>query len=189
MAFNFRNAEFGAENIEQGEQSSFSFNQSSGQFMHSSNNQRSAESTSGFTFSHVQRQEIADIVAAALRTNRQNNSSSFMPSVSSLSTTTLSSFDSRPDRWNAVDLGFFDLTYDGKIVATDEFIQHAGKDTYFRDVHLFVDRAKDIALAKEAKTIRNNLYICFRGQVMTWFTAEIFSEGKELIKIENNLDV
>ncbi|KAL8636664.1 MAG: hypothetical protein Q9228_005964, partial [Teloschistes exilis] len=47
-------------------------------------------------------------------------------------------------QWNAADLGFFDPNYDGKSASTASPIEHAGKDTFFRDVHLFIERAKDL---------------------------------------------
>ena len=48
-------------------------------------------------------------------------------------------------RWYAADLGFFNPDYNGKIIAMKEAIEHARKDTIFRDVYLFIERAKDIA--------------------------------------------
>ena len=52
----------------------------------------------------------------------------------------------KPNRqWYVSDLGFFDLNYDGHIITTGEAMEHTGKDTIFRDVHLFIDRAKDMA--------------------------------------------
>jgi hypothetical protein len=119
--------------------------------------------------------------------NRQNNSSSDVSSIFLSSMTTI--FETRFDRWNAANLEFFDSAYEEKIIATAKSIQHANKNTYFRDVHLFIDRTKDIALVKDYDTVRNNLYICFRKQVMMWYTAEMSNEKKELIKIDNNLNV
>jgi hypothetical protein len=78
--------------------------------------------------------------------NRQNNSFSDISSVSSSMT---SIFETRFDRWNATDLEFFDSAYEEKIISSAKSIQHANKNTYFRDVHFFVDRAKDIALFKD----------------------------------------
>jgi hypothetical protein len=130
--------------------------------------------------------KIIDIVIAALRMNRQNNS--FL-NISFVSSSMTSIFETRLDRWNATDLKFFDSAYEEKIIATAKSIQHADKNTYFRDVHLFIDRAKDIVLIKDHDTVRNNLYICFREQVMMWYTTEMTNEEKELIKIDNNLNV
>ncbi len=90
------------------------------------------------------------------------------------------------ERWNAADLDFFDLAYDEK--TTTEPMQHAGKDTFFRDIHLFIDRVKDFAMIKSYDAVRNNLHTCLRGVVMTWYTTKLFEETKELVKAGNNLD-
>ncbi|KAL8820158.1 MAG: hypothetical protein Q9223_001575, partial [Gallowayella weberi] len=47
-------------------------------------------------------------------------------------------------RWHANDLGFFDPMYDGKSVSSGSPMEHTGKDTIFRDVHLFIERAKEL---------------------------------------------
>jgi hypothetical protein len=52
--------------------------------------------------------------------------------------------------------------YDNKSVVTEEFIEHAEKNIYFRDVHLFLKRVKDVAKVKDAAQIRENLFTCLR---------------------------
>ena len=47
--------------------------------------------------------------------------------------------------------------YDGKFVKNEMVIEHIGKETYFYDVHLFVERARDIAVIKNVEMIRENL--------------------------------
>ena len=42
-------------------------------------------------------------------------------------------------RYNSVDLEFFDSNYDNKTVNTEKTIEHNGKNTYFKNVHLFID--------------------------------------------------
>ncbi len=64
------------------------------------------------------------------------------------------------------DLEFFDSIYDDKILTTAESMQHAGKDIFFRDIHLFIDRVKDIIVIKDAEIVRNNLYTCLRDIAM-----------------------
>jgi hypothetical protein len=153
---------------------------------------QSIESTFESMFSQAQRMKIVDIVIAALRMNRQNNSSSEMSSsnISFVATSSMIiSFETRSDRWNAIDLKFFDLIYDEKILITIESIQHVEKDTYFRDVHLFIDRVKNFVVAKRAEIIRNNLYTCLRESTMTWYTAKVSKEEKKLLKMKNNIDV
>ena len=60
-------------------------------------------------------------------------------------------------RQNTNDLGFFDPHYNDKIVHSNTIIEHANKDTYFRDIYLFINRTKQFISIKESKIIRNNL--------------------------------
>ena len=49
------------------------------------------------------------------------------------------------NRWNAFELRFFDSLYEGKSAITDNAIEHSDKDTYFRNIHIFIERIKNIA--------------------------------------------
>lgn len=55
----------------------------------------------------------------------------------------------------ASDIGFFHPDLDESM--GHESIVHLGKDTFFRDVYLFLDRAKDLTATKGERTIRENL--------------------------------
>jgi hypothetical protein len=153
----------------------------------SQNNSRNSESISDASFSQAQRMKIADIVIAALRMNRQNNSSSIISFVASTFMTII--FDARLERWNAINLEFFDLTYDDKILITSKFMQHVEKNIYFRNVHLFLDRIRNFVATKKVEIMRNNLYTCLRESIMTWYTAKVSKEEKKLFKMKNNIDV
>ncbi len=63
-------------------------------------------------------------------------------------------------------LKFFDSAYDDKVLTTADSMQHIDKNTYFKNVHLFIDRIKDIVVIKDVDTMRNNLYSCLRDIVM-----------------------
>lgn len=91
-------------------------------------------------------------------------------------------------RWNAADLGFFDPLYDGKSTATGNAIEHSGKDTYFRDIHIFIERIRDIAQIKGDLIVRNNLYTCLRGTALTWYTSKLGEEQKRLVKLGNGVE-
>ncbi len=52
--------------------------------------------------------------------------------------------------------------YENKFVVTEEFIEHAEKDIYFRNVHLFLKRVKDVTKVKNAAQIEENLFTCLR---------------------------
>jgi hypothetical protein len=98
-------------------------------------------------------------------------------------------FDQKSNRWVAANLRFFDSTYDEKILTTVESIQHADKDIFFRNIHLFIDRVRNFAVIKDYDAVKNNLYTCLREMTMTWYTIELSDEVKKLIKTRNNLNV
>ena len=61
-------------------------------------------------------------------------------------------------RWNASDMGFFNPMYKDKSVASDASpMEYTPKKTYFRDMHLFLEYARDVASIKNNKLIRTNL--------------------------------
>ena len=91
-------------------------------------------------------------------------------------------------KWNAGDLGFFDPMYDGKSVSNGSAIEHAGKETYFRDVHLFIERAKDLAIVKGANLIRENLWMSLRGTALEWWTAELSATERRITKFGDGVD-
>lgn len=92
------------------------------------------------------------------------------------------------NRWNLSEVDFLDPMYNGKSSVTDNPIEHAGKDTYFRDVHLFIERIKHMAAVKSADLLRNNLYICLRGTALAWYTEVLTEEQKRLVKLGSDID-
>lgn len=92
-------------------------------------------------------------------------------------------------RWNANELGFFDSHYDGKTVHSGAPpIEYTGKDTYFRDIHLFLDRAKQFMPAKGAETVRDNLWLSLRGTALSWWTSELSDTERRIVTYGKDLD-
>ena len=91
-------------------------------------------------------------------------------------------------RFIASDVGFFDPFYDGKSNDTAPGMEHAGKDTYFRDVTVFIDRIKDVSRVKGAELLRNNLQICLRGEALKWYTCQLTDNEKRLLTYDNNVE-
>ena len=80
-----------------------------------------------------------------------------------------------PARWNTQEIGFFDPQYDGKTVYSETApIEHTGKNTYFRDVHLFLNHAKQFVSIKKAEVVCENLWLSLRGTALSWWTNELF---------------
>ena len=70
----------------------------------------------------------------------------------------LSSNNSTP-RWNTNEVGFFYPDYDNKLLATNaaKAMEYKGKNTFFRDVYLFLEHVTNYAYLKGAELIRSNL--------------------------------
>ena len=90
-------------------------------------------------------------------------------------------------RFVASEVGFFDPFYDNKSVDTAPGIEHAGKETYFRDVIIFLDRIKDVARSK-AELLRNNLQLCLRGEALEWYTCQLTDNEKRMLTYGENAD-
>lgn len=85
------------------------------------------------------------------------------------------------EKWNSKDVGFFDPNFEGKSASTDAPLKHSGKDTYYRDVYVFVERMKEMAVVLKANIVRRNLSSCLRGIALMWHTAELFDITKRIL--------
>ena len=63
-------------------------------------------------------------------------------------------------------LGFFDPFHDGKSVATDAAMESTSEGIVFRDVHLFMARARDFAVTKGEDIVRRNLFQCLKNDAL-----------------------
>ena len=84
-------------------------------------------------------------------------------------------------RFNPDDVGYFDPFYESKSADTAPAIEHTGKSTFFRDIHVFIDRIKDVARAKGEELLRQNLQLCLRGTALGWYTTELTENDKRLV--------
>ena len=92
------------------------------------------------------------------------------------------------NRWNAAEIEFFDPLYDEKSAATENAIEHSEKDIYFRNVHVFIEKVKDMTQIKDDILIRNNLYSCLRDIALAWYTSNLSDDHKRLIKFDTEID-
>ena len=87
-------------------------------------------------------------------------------------------------KWNSVDLDFFDFFYDDKFLVNEaSFIVNIDKNIYFRDVHLFIVRAKKMTLTRDEQLIRDNLWFSLRNTVLKWWTDELSDVERRLIRM------
>ena len=87
-------------------------------------------------------------------------------------------------KWNSANLDFFDSYYDGKSLANEaNSIVNTDKDTYFRDVHLFIVRAKKMAFTRDEQLIRDNLWLSLKNIALEWWTDELFDAERRMTRM------
>ena len=91
------------------------------------------------------------------------------------------------DRWNVQNVDFFDSYYESKIIVIDDFVSHSNKNTFFKNIHLFVSRVKNITTVKDVKLIRKNLWTCFRDRTLKWWQFFLIDEQKRLMKLKDDV--
>ena len=69
-------------------------------------------------------------------------------------------------------MGFFDPLYKGKSSQKTEPLFTEGKDTIYRDVHVFIERLRTYNTVSKS-VIRNNLRSCLRGMALSWHLTEL----------------
>ena len=92
------------------------------------------------------------------------------------------------NRWNAAEIEFFDSLYDEKSVAIENAIEDSKKDIYFRDIHVFIERIKNMTQIKDDILIKNNLYSCLKNTIFVWYTFNLSDDHKRLIKFDIEID-
>ena len=92
------------------------------------------------------------------------------------------------ERWNVQKINFFDFHYDEKIVVIAFAMKHVNKNIYFRDVHVFIEKVKNMIIIKEIKMIRNNLYIWLCNTTFKWYILILIKEQKFFVKHDDNVD-
>ena len=85
------------------------------------------------------------------------------------------------------ELGFFDpqlpISYGGGDIVV------LGRDTYYRNVHVFISRIKDLVAAKGRKTIQSQLSTCLRGAALAWYTTELSDFHRNALRsMEDGID-
>ena len=75
------------------------------------------------------------------------------------------------NRWNITKIDFFDSHYDEKITTIIFIVKYVDKDTYFKNMHIFLKRVRNIIIIKKIEIIKFNLYIYFRETTLKWYIS------------------
>lgn len=90
------------------------------------------------------------------------------------------------DRWNPSDLRYFDPHLD-KSYGEGEIVT-VGKDIYYRNVILFIERLNDVTNVKGATMIKANLNTALRGIALLWYITELSDLKKLGLSVGNGID-
>lgn len=68
-------------------------------------------------------------------------------------------------QFNPEDIEYFDLNFENRSAATGDAIAHSEKDTYYKNVHVFVEKIKKMAIVLDVEIVRRNLSSCLRKTI------------------------
>lgn len=88
------------------------------------------------------------------------------------------------NKWNVADIGYFDPQFDKSYGENN--IMSINKDTYFRNIYLFVEKIGNLVLAKSNSIFRTNLNITFRNSAHLWYTTELSNFDRIKLKTDDN---
>ena len=95
----------------------------------------------------------------------------------------------RQPRWNPGNVGFFHPMYEDKSVASGASpMEYTTKETYFCDVHFFLEHARDVAGVKGDDLVCTYLWTCLKGPALDWWLTELTENDKRLAKLGNRLE-
>lgn len=89
------------------------------------------------------------------------------------------------DCWNSSDVEYFDSRYDDRFVSTESALKHMSKNMYFRNIHLFLERAKEMMILKTDELIWINLWLSLREDALEWWYT-LDDIEKRIVKYEND---
>jgi hypothetical protein len=100
-------------------------------------------------------------------------------------TATFQIVKNRQRRWNLVDIDLFDSNFDKKFAFTSEIITHAEKDTYYKNIHVFVEKIKKMIIMFKFEMIKKicrhvfvNQLWCDTSRNYSTYSDELFSMKK-----------
>ena len=89
-----------------------------------------------------------------------------------------STFDK--NKFIVADIGYFDLFYKEKSTDIGDYINQKGNKTIFRDVYIFVERVKDIAISNSK--VKENLQSYLRSEAFRQYANKLTTLEKSLIR-------
>ena len=89
------------------------------------------------------------------------------------------------ERWNQADLGYFDPHLDR--AHREGEILSVGKNVYYRNVVLFVERLQSLVTFRGASLVKTNIATSLRGSALEWYTSELSDFNRDALKNDPGL--
>ncbi len=91
-------------------------------------------------------------------------------------------------RWNSSDIDFFDSHLEKKSFFIEKAIFHVKKNIYYRNVHVFGKKIKEMIIVLDFEIIRKNLLSCLRDIVLIWHIFELFDVSRRILFYDESVN-
>lgn len=91
------------------------------------------------------------------------------------------------ERWTQADLGYFDPHLDEKAHGLGDIVS-VGKDVYYQNVVLFIQRIQNRVTFKGVALVRINIPTSLRGSALEWYTSELDDQKRETLNKDAGID-
>lgn len=102
--------------------------------------------------------------------------------------TDLKDDDTNRSRWYSFKLDFFDSFYNDEFTFMSKSIKHTDKNIYFKDVHVFETRIKNLVHVKKSQLIQDNLWTCLHEDTLTWYMTILTNVEKRLLIYDTDVN-
>lgn len=136
-----------------------------------------------------QTMQIAMIVVLqnlSQKTKKSSNSFDFIKSSESIEVS--NELTHQTTRWNSNNIEFFDFNHDEKSTFIDQAMKHFEKNTYYRNVHIFTKKMKEMTIVLSLELVKRNLATCLRDTALIWHTAKLIDSVKRLLTYDNDVE-
>ncbi|KAL1967226.1 hypothetical protein VTN77DRAFT_3517 [Rasamsonia byssochlamydoides] len=83
--------------------------------------------------------------------------------------------------WNGEEVGYFhpDLAddNDAAVVVIDNRV-------HYRDVHVFIDRVRQVAAVRGSDAVKHQLWVCLRGLALSWYSVELSEHQRRSLRLD-----
>lgn len=90
-----------------------------------------------------------------------------------------------PGQLRAEEVGYFDPEYQQEQGTSNGPVVNAGKHVFYKDVSVFTDRLKDLAVQRGEADVKVAMTACFRGSALMWYSMELTELERTLLRDAN----